>query len=97
VFRAHMGERCSGAAQRNPTLWCPEPSGARLYAAAFVQVPVQRGPAHAEVLGDIPGRMTVDLHPPRGGDVVGVGHLLRPPELRTRSPVTPAASKPFAP
>ena len=33
MFRAHMGERCSGAAPRNPTLWCPEPSGARLYAA----------------------------------------------------------------
>ena len=24
MFRAHMGERCSGAAPRNPTRWCPE-------------------------------------------------------------------------
>ena len=42
---------------------------------------IQRRPAHAEVLGDVSAGVAIRFHPLRGGDVLGVGDLSRPPEL----------------
>jgi len=44
------------------------------------QVPIERGPAHAEVLGDVLAGVTIRLHPFGGGDVLGILDLSRPPE-----------------
>jgi hypothetical protein len=49
--------------------------------AVLVEIPVQRGPAHPQVLGDVPAGVTVGLHPVSGGEVLGVVDLAGTPEL----------------
>jgi hypothetical protein len=45
------------------------------------EIPIQRRPADAEVLGDIPGGVPIGFHPSRGRDVGRVCDLSASPEL----------------
>ncbi len=45
------------------------------------EVAVEHGAADPKVFGDVLGGVAVSLHPFRGGDVLGIGNLSRPPEL----------------
>jgi hypothetical protein len=53
----------------------------RLCDKALAEVPVQRRPAHPEVLRNVLAGVAISLHALRGGDVIGVLDLAGSPEL----------------